>query len=217
MEGLARTQRTSGSDDADDRNRATTRRCSSSCRRSTTTGDIELSTYEGLYCVSCEAYYSEDELVDGNLPDPRHAGRARRRAELLLQVVASTTACSRSTRRIPMRCNPNRGGTRCSGSSAAACRTSDEPYVDRLGRPAPVGSRARRVRLGRRALQLLHRGRLRQRRGAVREVVAGRLPPRRQGHLAVPRGDWPAMLMAVGLNRPGACSRTAGCSSAARR
>jgi methionyl-tRNA synthetase len=27
-------------------------------------GDIELSTYEGLYCVSCEAYYSEDELVD---------------------------------------------------------------------------------------------------------------------------------------------------------
>jgi methionyl-tRNA synthetase len=29
-------------------------------------GDIELGTYEGLYCVSCEAYYSEDELVDGN-------------------------------------------------------------------------------------------------------------------------------------------------------
>ena len=28
-------------------------------------GDIELGTYEGLYCVSCEAYYSEDELVDG--------------------------------------------------------------------------------------------------------------------------------------------------------
>jgi methionyl-tRNA synthetase len=30
-------------------------------------GDIELGTYEGLYCVSCEAYYAEDELVDGNL------------------------------------------------------------------------------------------------------------------------------------------------------
>jgi methionyl-tRNA synthetase len=28
-------------------------------------GDIELSTYEGLYCVSCEAYYTEEELVDG--------------------------------------------------------------------------------------------------------------------------------------------------------
>ena len=31
-------------------------------------GDIELSTYEGLYCVACEAYYTEDELVDGNCP-----------------------------------------------------------------------------------------------------------------------------------------------------
>src|SRR5438045_18272 len=28
-------------------------------------GDIELGTYEGLYCVSCEAYYTEEELVEG--------------------------------------------------------------------------------------------------------------------------------------------------------
>src|SRR6201999_321587 len=26
-------------------------------------GDIELGIYEGLYCVSCEAYYTEDELL----------------------------------------------------------------------------------------------------------------------------------------------------------
>ena len=31
-------------------------------------GDIELGTYEGLYCVGCELYYTEDELVDGNCP-----------------------------------------------------------------------------------------------------------------------------------------------------
>jgi methionyl-tRNA synthetase len=30
--------------------------------------DIYLGSYEGLYCVSCEAYYTEDELVDGNCP-----------------------------------------------------------------------------------------------------------------------------------------------------
>jgi methionyl-tRNA synthetase len=30
--------------------------------------DIYVGTYEGLYCVSCEAYYTEDELVDGNCP-----------------------------------------------------------------------------------------------------------------------------------------------------
>ncbi len=29
-------------------------------------GDIELKTYEGLYCVSCEAYYTPAELDDGN-------------------------------------------------------------------------------------------------------------------------------------------------------
>ncbi len=31
-------------------------------------GDIDLGTYEGLYCVSCEAYYTEADLVDGNCP-----------------------------------------------------------------------------------------------------------------------------------------------------
>lgn len=31
-------------------------------------GDIEQDTYEGLYCVACEAYYTDDELVDGNCP-----------------------------------------------------------------------------------------------------------------------------------------------------
>ncbi|MEI2833872.1 MAG: methionine--tRNA ligase [Acidimicrobiia bacterium] len=28
-------------------------------------GFIELNTYEGLYCVACEAYYTEDDLIDG--------------------------------------------------------------------------------------------------------------------------------------------------------
>jgi methionyl-tRNA synthetase len=31
-------------------------------------GYISLDTYEGLYCVSCEAYYTEDELIDGLCP-----------------------------------------------------------------------------------------------------------------------------------------------------
>jgi methionyl-tRNA synthetase len=31
-------------------------------------GYIELGTYSGLYCVACEAYYTEDELVDGKCP-----------------------------------------------------------------------------------------------------------------------------------------------------
>lgn len=31
-------------------------------------GWITLGTYEGLYCVACEAYYTEADLVDGNCP-----------------------------------------------------------------------------------------------------------------------------------------------------
>jgi methionyl-tRNA synthetase len=30
--------------------------------------DIYLGTYEGLYCVSCELYYSEGDLINGNCP-----------------------------------------------------------------------------------------------------------------------------------------------------
>jgi methionyl-tRNA synthetase len=30
--------------------------------------DIYLAMYEGLYCVACEAYYTEDELIDGKCP-----------------------------------------------------------------------------------------------------------------------------------------------------
>jgi len=37
-------------------------------------GDIELDTYEGPYCVSCEAYYTDAELVDGTFC-PIHTGK----------------------------------------------------------------------------------------------------------------------------------------------
>ncbi|MHB0867582.1 MAG: methionine--tRNA ligase [Thermoleophilia bacterium] len=32
-------------------------------------GDVYLKSYEGLYCPSCEAFYSEKDLVDGKCPD----------------------------------------------------------------------------------------------------------------------------------------------------
>ncbi len=31
-------------------------------------GHIEEGTYEGLYCVACEAYYADEEVADGNCP-----------------------------------------------------------------------------------------------------------------------------------------------------
>ena len=32
-------------------------------------GDIYLSEYEGLYCVPCETFFTESQLVDGKCPD----------------------------------------------------------------------------------------------------------------------------------------------------
>ena len=32
-------------------------------------GDIYKGEYEGLYCVPCESYYTETQLVDGKCPD----------------------------------------------------------------------------------------------------------------------------------------------------
>ncbi len=37
------------------------------------TGDIYKGTYEGLYCNGCEAYYTEQELVDGKCPEHNKA------------------------------------------------------------------------------------------------------------------------------------------------
>ena len=42
-------------------------------RRWIENGDIYESTYEGLYCVSCEAFYEEADLVEGRCPF--HSGR----------------------------------------------------------------------------------------------------------------------------------------------
>src|SRR5262249_51469748 len=43
-------------------------------------GDLSLDTYEGLYCVGCEAYLTEDELdPTGNCPE--HASPPQRLAE----------------------------------------------------------------------------------------------------------------------------------------
>ena len=79
-------------------------------------GFIELATYEGLYCVACEAYYTEDELVDGPVPDPPSTGRARSpRRTTSSSSPSSSSRCSTTTRPIPRRCSPTASATRSSG------------------------------------------------------------------------------------------------------
>ena len=148
----------------------------SSSSGSTTPATSSSTRYEGLYCVGCELYYKEDELDDGELPDPRHARRARHRGELLLPALALRGPPARALHRA------SRGGaarrasaTRCSASSSRACsdfsisRTSIS-----WGIPLPWDRPPRRLRVVRRADQLLHRGRVSRRPRAVRALLAGR-------------------------------------------
>ena len=79
----------------------------------------------------------------------------------------------------------------------------DEPHVDHVGRAAAVGPEARRVRVGRRAVQLLHRGRLRRRPASastkwwpVDYHLIGK------DILRFHAVYWPAMLMSAGLEPP---------------
>ena len=88
-------------------------------------GDIYLGTYEGLYCVSCEAYYTEADLVDGNCPihgrpvelvsEENYFFRLSKYTQPLLDWYAATPR---------LRATGRQSETRRSGSSGAACRTS---------------------------------------------------------------------------------------------
>ncbi len=147
-------------------------RAGSCSQRIKDNGDIELDTYEGAYCVSCEAYYQDGELVDGDFC-PIHTGkpvtrlkeenwffRLSRYEQRLLDWIEANPDGHHS---------PRASATRCSASSSqglddvSITRTSLE-----LGRARAVGPGPRLLRLVRRPHQLRHGHRLRHRRRALR-------------------------------------------------
>ena len=107
-------------------------------------GDIELGTYEGLYCVVVRGVLHRGRARRRQLPDPRPAGRARHRGELLLQAVALRgPPARRTTPRIPRPCSPTTRAQRGARlHQAGPARLLDEPHVDHVGRPAAVGPRS---------------------------------------------------------------------------
>ena len=123
-------------------------------------GDIELGTYEGLYCVSCELYYAEEELNDGNCPihdrpvehvtEENYFFKLSRYEDRLLEYYAEHPEAVQPESRRNEVLGLIRGGLQDFSMS----RTSIT-----WGVPLPWDAEARRVRVGRRALQLLHRGR----------------------------------------------------------
>ena len=128
-------------------------------------GDLYEGTYEGLYCVPCEAFYREEDLVDGNCPqhglpvetfvEHNTFFRLSAYAERLLALYdRGPTSCCRaraSTRRAPSwpagsTTSPSRaarptGASRCPGrrsrsSTSGSTRCSTTPRRSRTRVPA---------------------------------------------------------------------------------
>ena len=134
-------------------------------------GDIELDTYEGPYCVSCEAYYAESELIDGTYC-PIHTGKpvirlkeenyffrlSRYQQRLLDWIEGDPEAITPEGKR-----NEVLGFIRQGLDDVSITRTSLS-----LGGARALGRGARLLRLVRRPHQLRHRHRLRHRQREVR-------------------------------------------------
>ncbi len=89
-------------------------------------GDLYQARYEGLYCVGCEHYLTEDDLDPaGHCPEHRDAAATPRRAELVLPALPlPDRLLERDPPAAPCGSSPSRGATRCSRSSRAGCATS---------------------------------------------------------------------------------------------
>ncbi len=97
-------------------------------------GFIELGVYVGLYCVSCEDYYTEDQLVDGKCPVHGRPVIEMSEENYFFKLSAFGRAAARVLRH-PPRLRPARSpsATRRSGSSGAVCATCPSHAPRSLG------------------------------------------------------------------------------------
>ena len=161
-------------------------------------GDVYQGSYEGPYCVPCEEFKLESELVDGTgdlagqklcpihgrpveyLSEQNYFFRLSAYADRLLELYETHPEFVQPSQR------PQRGGVL---RPAGAPGPLDLPFHLQLGHPDPVGRQARPLRVDRRPAQLPECGRVRRRRRRreVRPHLAAGRAPGRQGHPPVPR------------------------------
>ncbi len=157
-------------------------------------GDLYRKSYEGLYCVRCEQFYTEAELAGGNCPEhgvpPQPVAeenwffRLSRYAGQLAEAIGSGA----------LRIEPDSRRNEVLGFIAGGLEDfSVSRSVQRArgwGIPVPGDPEPGDLRLVGRARQLHHVPALRQRRARLPAVVGRRRPPGapgRQGRAAVPR------------------------------
>ena len=151
--------------------------------------DIYLGHYEGLYCVSCELYYTEADLLPGELcPIHETPGGVLHGGQLLLPAVRVRGPSARALREAPV---GGRAGDAAERGPLGDPRRPpgflDQSHHLRLGRAVALGRNPRQLRLVRRADELHHRRGLRRRSRSLRARVAREHPLDRQGHPATAR------------------------------
>ena len=151
--------------------------------------DIYLDTYEGLYCVSCELYYAEGDLLEGGLcPIHERPVELVKEQNYFFRLSAYRDRLLEHYEQRPSAVEPEvrrnevlsliRGGLQ----DFSISRTNFD-----WGIPLPWDPDHVMLRLVRRPDQLHHGGRLRVRRGAVPQDLAREHPHDRQGHPAPAR------------------------------
>ena len=137
-------------------------------RRIAAAGDVYEGFYEGWYCVGCEAFKQEKDLVDGKCPLHSTVEWIKEKNHFF-RLSKYRDRCSRISRRIPEFIEPDVRRNEILRLLEAGL---EDISISRAGQswgiPLPHDPVERRLRLVRRADQLRLGGRLRHRRGAVR-------------------------------------------------
>ena len=126
------------------------RRCGSRIRERNP-DDLYLASYQGWYCVGCEAFYTESQLAEGRRRlGVRRSTRSRwpgstRSAAGSSGCRGTPSRCSATSRPTPSSSGPRPTATRSSRSCAAACaicrcRAPASRGASRSPRPTPTGS-----------------------------------------------------------------------------
>ena len=140
--------------------------------------------YAGKYCVSCEEYYTDDELLPGDLcPIHKTPGRLLRGGELLLPPLAVPGPAARLVRRAPGAIVPEFRGNEALGLIRGGLRDFSVSRTSlKWGIPLPWDPKhVAYVWFDALANYITAVG-YGTDDGAVQRLVAGRPPPDRQGH-----------------------------------
>ena len=149
--------------------------------------DIYQDVYAGLYCVGCEAFKSEDELVDGKCPEHDVEPEWIEERNWFFRLSAYQEQLLALYDERPDFVLPPSGRTRRGRSSRAGSRTSRSAARAVVGDPDPLGPGSGRLRLGGCARQLPQRADVRATgRGPRDALLAGRPAPAGEGHPALP-------------------------------